>query len=501
MGLYRRNPVTVRRRLGTVQSLNPIQGLVDIYGSDLLEVWDAGQGITLSGSNVTSWRGALRGTDLTPPTVGQRPLYGVDTGYFLNKPVVQFGSTTGLSATNVNLGVDGDLMACVLVARIRTLPTPTDSNPFRYVLTCFGTRTGVNGDASYRHYFRMQTDSTRGWALYQRSYISGDTNGTHGWTNGGGYNANPVVVHGPVWAAPSTSYKPYFNNSTITPTWTHPAGYGVGGFKSVALGNAANTDPLDCMDYEVAGLLVFKSYTQAQYMATKDRLHAWMAARWGVTVEPLTGTTHVLDPANAVITSGKVEQYNGPAVVTQTTAGSRATYNASDAAFANQPTATFDGVDDFYPLGSLGGTTQGEMFVVLKIANDPPSLGAKSGYHYIGSAASGTHYPFTDGIVYDAFGTNTRKTVGDLATPLTSPHIYNVRSSAGNWTLEINGTQVFTTASNTAAFIGAALFGTTYTSVHFLDGTVAYMVLCNQVQTPEVRAAFVQYLKGRFGIP
>lgn len=281
--MFRRAGATARRAVGTVQGSSPAQGLVNIFGSDLLEVWDAESGITLSGSNVTSWRGALGGRYLTPPTTGQRPAYAVDTGYFLQKPVVQFSATSGLINSAINLGIDGDLMGAILVARIRTLPTPVDTNPFRYLVTCMGNRTGANGDASYRLYFRMQTDSTRGWAMYQRTYGTSDPTGTHGWTNGGAYNADPIVMHGPVWATPTTSYRPYFYDSTVAGTWIAPAGNVTGGFKSLAIGNTANTDPLDCMDVNVAALLIFRSYTLASMTATRDQLHGWMRTKWGTT--------------------------------------------------------------------------------------------------------------------------------------------------------------------------------------------------------------------------
>lgn len=216
----------------------------------------------------------------------------------------------------------------------------------------------------------------------------------------------------------------------------------------------------------------------------------------------LSGVTLVMDPVDVVVTSGKVETWNGPATITQADAAKRAAFNASDSDFNNQPSATFDGVDDVYPLGDLSALTQGEIFVVLKLANDPPSADTKTGFmKTTGNGIATTHYRWTDGVVYDSFGTSVRKTVGSITPNLALPHVYNSRSQAGEWTLEINGVQEFTTATNTVNFGNASFTsfgrdGATY----FLDGKVAYVALCNQVQTATQRARMLRYLNERFAI-
>lgn len=88
------------------------------------------------------------------------------------------------------------------------------------------------------------------------------------------------------------------------------------------------------------------------------------------------------------------------------------------------------------------------MFMIVKAKNDPPTQ-VNSGFVDFGTSGQLSHYPFTDGVIYDGSFSTTRKTVGNPTTPLNQLNLYNVLSISSNWTAYINSSQIFTTASNT----------------------------------------------------
>ncbi len=92
-------------RLGKIQSIpgktDHLYDLAQSYpsyqsilGNNMIECWDAGQGVVQSAGTVTSWTG-LNGLAMLPSS--QSPYYGVDTGYFKNRPVVQCAYATGVT--------------------------------------------------------------------------------------------------------------------------------------------------------------------------------------------------------------------------------------------------------------------------------------------------------------------------------------------------------------------------------------------------------------------
>ena len=78
-----------------------------------------------------------------------------------------------------------------------------------------------------------------------------------------------------------------------------------------------------------------------------------------------------------------------------------------------------------------------------------------------GSATSNSQMTFTDNIVYDEFATSARKTVGSVATTPGNDtwFRYRVMSKAGGWTAWFDGTQKFTTASNTVGWATSPKLG------------------------------------------
>lgn len=197
---------------------------------------------------------------------------------------------------------------------------------------------------------------------------------------------------------------------------------------------------------------------------------------------------------------------------TQATSGNRGVYKMAISGFNGNPVVQFTAANShFYTLPDiLSSFTEGEVFIVLKLANDPPSGFGKDGLWQMdtdGLQASNVPY-YSNGQVYDGWGSNSRKSTGkNPDTNLAGgAFLYNISSKASEWTMRINGAgsgnNYYQTTSNTVAFptapkIGGASggFGSTY-----LDGWIAYIQIFNRVLTNSERDSKEAELGTRFGI-
>lgn len=106
----------------------------------------------------------------------------------------------------------------------------------------------------------------------------------------------------------------------------------------------------------------------------------------------------------------------------------------------------------------MTGFTAGEAFMVVKCNADPASSSGTSAHPLSqwGSDATAAHYPFTDGVIYDDFGSTARLTTGNPSTSLATWHVYDVRSASASWIRSINGATAgadfFSTGTNTVGW-------------------------------------------------
>lgn len=100
--------------------------------------------------------------------------------------------------------------------------------------------------------------------------------------------------------------------------------------------------------------------------------------------------------------------------------------------------------------GDLSAFTEGEHFLLMKRDADPPS--GNGALHVFNTAVDINHVPFSNGIVYDGFGSNVRKTTVDPTPSFTSWRLYSAYSAAGDWANYVDGTQIYSTATNTVGF-------------------------------------------------
>lgn len=118
--------------------------------------------------------------------------------------------------------------------------------------------------------------------------------------------------------------------------------------------------------------------------------------------------------------------------------------------FQGKPVINFDGTNDAFALTNfLSGSSALTLFGVDSVG---ASAGANNGHFvYVDGAGSTSHYPFVDENIYDAFGTNSRKSAGSPPSALRAKHLYTVISAASDWRSYVNATSDFTTTSNTVS--------------------------------------------------
>jgi hypothetical protein len=141
----------------------------------------------------------------------------------------------------------------------------------------------------------------------------------------------------------------------------------------------------------------------------------------------------------------------------------------------------------------MSALTAAHFFAVMKAKADPAADIGDTGFWNFGTDALSAHVPYVDGNVYDDAGTTARKTAGNPATSLASAfRLYEVISTSSEWTLLVDGTQVFTTATNTVGCPAAPtlLFNAGASSRHKL----AAVYIFSAKKSGADRTAIIDYL-------
>jgi Concanavalin A-like lectin/glucanases superfamily len=152
--------------------------------------------------------------------------------------------------------------------------------------------------------------------------------------------------------------------------------------------------------------------------------------------------------------------------------------------------------------GFATGYTAGHVFIIVKKDNDPPGGTNDAGLWSFGALDVDGLYPYTDGTIYEGFGSTARKTIGDPTPSLASWNLYEVRSAPSSHHAYINGTEVGTgTSTNTVSFptnlyLGrAGLDGTIK-----LSGGIVEMCFYNGVLSAPDIATVKAYFHTRTGL-
>lgn len=146
--------------------------------------------------------------------------------------------------------------------------------------------------------------------------------------------------------------------------------------------------------------------------------------------------------------------------------------------------------------------TEGEIFVVIKATADPATGNLVGAWATFGTDGNVTHYPFTDGTVYDGFATTARKNTGNPATNLSNFNLYNISSKANQWISRINGTVHFSTTTNAVAYTTAPYFGGNNGSGFGagFSGDMCEIIYYNRVLNSSERAKVRTYITSKYGV-
>lgn len=187
-----------------------------------------------------------------------------------------------------------------------------------------------------------------------------------------------------------------------------------------------------------------------------------------------------------------------------TGASGASTVNAS--ALNGHNTVTMAGTTTAWRLPStfMVGETEGSYFAVIQRASDPPGVGVQAGAIIDGfsSASQSGQWPWTDGVIYDRFGSTTRKTVGNPTPSLLSWRLYSAHSAANDWRAYLDATSLFSTVSNTVNFgsgVTKGLGGSIGTSSTF-HGSIAEVLVFNSALTTSDRQKVEGYLAWKYGL-
>ena len=151
---------------------------------------------------------------------------------------------------------------------------------------------------------------------------------------------------------------------------------------------------------------------------------------------------------------------------------------------------------------TFSGFTQGEVFVVLKAANDNPGVNRGLWTVTGNSLSLPSYYPSADGTIQDNFMNGSSEPtggsgIGDPAQPLDQYHLYNVASQNGRWRawlnylLQVDITECgFQTAFNYLGIYNGSCF----------DGDIAELLIYDHVLTEAERSSVSQYLGAKYAL-
>lgn len=190
--------------------------------------------------------------------------------------------------------------------------------------------------------------------------------------------------------------------------------------------------------------------------------------------------------------------------LTQVTSAARPVYHASGGA-NNLPYVLFDatatGGGSFFNVPNLlTGFTQGEIFMVVKSAADPPAS-TLGGPEFWGTSTDNELYPYNgDSHIYSCWGSNVRKDAGNPTPSLASWHLLNIESSSGNWKLRINrAAHSFSTGTNTVAFTSSARIGHDKMGLGW-NGSIGEFVFCSVIRSAPERSDLESYFSAEHAI-
>lgn len=153
----------------------------------------------------------------------------------------------------------------------------------------------------------------------------------------------------------------------------------------------------------------------------------------------------------------------------------------------------------------LSGSSTGSFYLVQKVVSAAIAQGSPEW----GNSANQTYSPFSDGNIYDDFGSTVRKSVGTSTGALTAYRIISAYSAANDWAFYVDGgtggssggtSPLFSTATNTVAWAGSGVNLGANASLTALDGWYGEVIYTNAKQTTGDRQKMEGYLACKWNL-
>ena len=147
------------------------------------------------------------------------------------------------------------------------------------------------------------------------------------------------------------------------------------------------------------------------------------------------------------------------------------------------------------------GLTAHEIFVVVKaVTNSPIAVNGSVSWTLCGSGENSIYPFYADGNIYEGWGSTTRKSFAHPSHDVAAWHLLNLVSIAGEYTVFVDGTQIYTTATNTAgmaAYASGTLGG--FDGAAF-NGDIAEIVWYSAKCSAPDKSTTKTYLAGKYGL-
>lgn len=147
----------------------------------------------------------------------------------------------------------------------------------------------------------------------------------------------------------------------------------------------------------------------------------------------------------------------------------------------------------------MSAYTSGHAFVVLKKDEDPTANSDCPPLDW--GTQTDLYFPYTGNQhIYEGWGTDARKDDITPGTSLAAWLLYETRTASGAWSDWINGTQIFTTASNTVAFTTTPTIGFINATSRVFRGMVAEVIFYNKVLSAGEITTIKTYITAKYGL-
>lgn len=232
-------------------------------------------------------------------------------------------------------------------------------------------------------------------------------------------------------------------------------------------------------------------------------LHLWLRA----SNDSGTNVSCYNDAGSTLCTDGQTiqewhdESGNGFNATNAGAASSRLNWHASVVNSKGVVRGGGAGDANYIALGDvMTGLASAEWFVVVKIDTDPPGAAGSAGCWRWGTHASYAGFPYTTGSIGGGFGTDTVHTVGNPTPALTSFRLYNEETSSGNYKARLDGTELYSSGTNTVAWDTAPEIGGDVAATRYIDGDIAEIVVYDNIIGSSDRSALLTYFDTKYAL-